>query len=269
MLLYGLLGEKLTHSLSPEVHESILKNLNVKATYSLFQVEKKNVCKVIDSLKVLGIAGINVTIPYKEEIIKYLDNVSEEAKNIGSVNTVFIKDGKSYGYNTDYFGFGNMLKREDVNPEGKIVVVLGAGGAAKAIIQYFKDIKAKDIFLVSRNKEKVYDKYKGISVINYEELKEIKGDIIVNTTPLGMYPNIDGTPVEEDVLKSFSVAVDIIYNPLKTMFLLKAEALGLKSINGLYMLIDQAIKAEEIWQNKSIDEKISVEIYENICKLFK
>lgn len=268
MLLYGLLGEKLTHSLSPEIHDVIFKNLNVKARYSLFQVEKENVCKVIDSLKVLGISGINVTIPYKEEIIKYLDEISEEAKNIGAVNTVVIKDNKSYGYNTDYFGFGSMLKREDVTVEGKTVVVLGAGGVAKAIIQYFKDSKAKEIYLVSRNKEKIYEKYSGVTALDYEELKEVSGDIIVNTTPLGMYPSIEGIPVSEEIIKKYKVAVDAIYNPLKTRFLLTAESQGLKAINGLYMLIDQAIKAEEIWHDQAIDGKIGEEIYEDLCKLF-
>ncbi|WP_326512992.1 shikimate dehydrogenase [Clostridium intestinale] len=268
MLLYGLLGEKLTHSLSPEIHDVIFKNLNLKARYSLFQVEKENVCKVIDSLKVLGISGINVTIPYKEEIIKYLDEISEEAKNIGAVNTVVIKDNKSYGYNTDYFGFGNMLKREDVAVEGKTVVVLGAGGAAKAIIQYFKDNKAKEIYLVSRSKENVCKKYSGVTALDYEELKEISGDIIVNTTPLGMYPGIEGMPVSGEIIMKYKVAVDVIYNPLKTRFLLTAESQGLKAINGLYMLIDQAIKSEEIWHNTTIDGKIGEEIYEDLCKLF-
>lgn len=268
MLLYGLLGEKLTHSLSPDIHEIIFRSLNIKATYSLFQVEKQNVSKMIDSLKVLGISGVNVTIPYKEEVIKYLDYISDEAQNIQAVNTIVIKDGKSYGYNTDYYGFGNMLKREDVSVQGKIVVVLGAGGASKAIIQYLKDNSAEKIYLVSRNKEKAANNYTEVIPLDYDELKYIKGDIIVNTTPLGMYPNIDATPVNEEILRKFDVAVDIIYNPLKTKFITIGETLGLKTINGLYMLVNQAIKSEEIWQDKSIDEKIGVKIHTNLCKLF-
>lgn len=268
MLLYGLLGEKLAHSLSPEIHQVIFQNLNIKGNYSLFQVEKQNLSKVIDSLKVLGVAGTNVTIPYKEEIMQYVDEISEEGKNIGAINTIAIKDGKSYGYNTDYFGFGRMLKRENVEAQGKSVVILGAGGAAKAIVQYFKDREAKEIYLVSRDKEKILGKYSGVKAIDYKELKGVEGDIIVNTTPVGMYPNNYATPVMEDILKNFSVCVDIIYNPLETKFLLMGKSLGLKTVNGLYMLIYQAIKAEEIWHDRNIGEEIAEEIYEKLCKLF-
>lgn len=270
MLLYGLLGEKLTHSLSPEIHEGIFQSLNMKANYSLFQVEKNNVPKVIESLKTLGISGTNVTIPYKEEIMKYLDFISEEAKNIQAINTIVIKDGKSYGYNTDYYGFGRMLKRAEVHVEDMKIVVLGAGGASKAIIQYLKDNNSREIYLVSRkDKVTILKKYSGIIPISYEELKSVSGDIIINTTPVGMYPIMDATVVGEEVIKNFTVAVDIIYNPLKTKFLFIAESLGLKSVNGLYMLVEQAMKAEEIWQNKIISEVIGEEIHQKLCESFQ
>lgn len=268
MLLFGLLGEKLTHSLSPEIHNAVLKSLGVKATYSLFEVEKQNVPNVINSIKTLGITGINVTIPYKETIMEYLDFISEEAKNINAVNTVFIKDGKSYGFNTDYYGFGKMLERSQVSVEGKKVVVLGSGGASKAVIQYLKDNKAEQVFVVSRDKAKVAGIFTGVTLIDYEELKSLKGDIIINTTPVGMYPNIDAMPVGEDVLENFNTAADIVYNPLKTKFLATAESLGLKIVTGLFMLVEQAIKSEEIWHNTVIDEKIGKEIHNELCKLF-
>ena len=269
MKLYGLLGEKLGHSLSPEIHEQIFESLNINARYSLFQINRENLPKVIESINVLGISGVNVTIPYKQEIMKYLDFISEEARNIDAVNTIVFKDGKSYGYNTDYFGFKNMLKREKVILQDKIAVVLGTGGASKSVIQCLRDNKVKKIYLVSRSKENIkeYDNT-NIVVVSYEELKNINGDMLINTTPVGMYPNINETPVNKDIISNFEVIVDIIYNPKETKLLEIGRDLGLKTVNGMYMLIDQAIKAEEIWQQISIDENISSEIYNKLSKMF-
>lgn len=269
MNAYGLLGEKLSHSLSPEIHKEIFKKLNIKGSYSLYEVDKEHVDSVIDSIKVLGVNGINVTIPYKNAIMKSLDNISSEAKEIGAVNTVYIKGNKSIGYNTDYFGFGEMLKKFNVECKGKNVVVLGAGGASKAVVQYFYDNKANNIYLVSRKPETVYNK-KFISVISYYELENIKdSEIIVNTTPCGMYPYIDNMAVSKDILANYKVAIDIIYNPKETKFLSEAKKLGLITVDGLYMLVGQAIKAEEIWNNAKLNNEDLEDIYNEVSKLLK
>ncbi|MDD7794936.1 shikimate dehydrogenase [Clostridium sp. 'White wine YQ'] len=269
MKLYGLLGEKLGHSLSPEIHEQIFKNLNINGNYALFQIKKEDLFKVIEAINVLGISGVNVTIPYKQEIMKYLDFISEEARNIDAVNTIVFKDGKSYGYNTDYFGFQNMLKREDIILKDKIAVVLGTGGASKSVIQCLRDNKVKKIYMVSRNKESIKgNDNTDIIVVSYEELSNISGDMLINTTPVGMYPNINETPVNKDIISNFEVIVDIIYNPQETKLLRLGKELGLKTINGMYMLVDQAVKAEEIWQERVIDENISNEIYNKLSKMF-
>jgi len=174
---------------------------------------------VIESLKILGVKGANVTIPYKEDVINQLDYISPEAKAIGAVNTILIKNGKALGYNTDYYGFGKMLKRECVQIQGKSCFVLGAGGAAKAVAQFLKDSCGK-VTIVSRDVESAQNSFEEYNIIDYKELESIaQGDIIVNTTPCGMYPKIETIAVSDTVLRKFNTAVDIVYNPLETVFL--------------------------------------------------
>ena len=143
MKLFGLIGEKLGHSLSPEIHNKVFKDNNIDGLYNLFSVKKDFENNIVESLKCLGVKGANVTIPYKEKVMDQLDIISHEAKAIGAVNTILIKDGKSYGYNTDYYGFGKMLERAKVNIEGNSFFVLGAGGAARSILKYLGTAKLK------------------------------------------------------------------------------------------------------------------------------
>ena len=196
-----------------------------------------------------------------------LDIISHEAKAIGAVNTILIKDGKSYGYNTDYYGFGKILERAKVNIEGNSFFVLGAGGAARSILKYLQDSKAKKIVLVSRDKEKAFKKFKdfNINFMSYGDLEEIHEEFaLINTTPCGMYPNINSVAVSEKVIKKFKVAVDIVYNPLETKFLKMAKDNGLKTVDGLFMLVGQGVKAEEIWNGIKVDKSTEEEIYEEL-----
>jgi shikimate dehydrogenase len=260
--LSGLLGESLKHSYSPQIHSSLFAKTNMEAYYHLFEVDKKDLAQVVNSMKILKIKGLNVTIPYKVEVIQYLDDISKEAEAIGAVNTIVIEDGKTIGYNTDYFGFGHMLNKFNIKVDKKSAVLLGAGGATKAVYHYLLNHGAKEIIIVSRNKNKNEEYYKNVQIVDYEGLKELKDrDIVINCTPVGMYPKIDESPIEKELLKNFKIAVDLIYNPEKTKFLLEAENLGLKAVNGLYMLVSQAIKAEELWNSIIIDEKIVDNIY--------
>lgn len=268
MEFYGLLGEKLGHSLSPIIHKKIFEKLNIEGAYKLFPIPKEEIHKVGESIKLLGIKGVNVTIPYKQEIMKQLSYISDEAKKIGAVNTVLLKDGELYGYNSDYFGFGKMLEINNIEVKEKIAVVLGYGGAAKAVITYLLDNNVNKLYVVSRDKSPKEGLDSRAILIDYEDIKNIKGDILVNTTPVGMYPNIGKSPVEEDVVNNFSALVDLIYNPKETEFLRLGNLLGKKTCGGLYMLVGQAIKSQEIWQNMSIDEKILNEIYEELNKEF-
>ncbi len=264
MKSFGLFGEKLCHSLSPEIHRIIFDQLHIKGTYNLFEIKRKDFYKALDSAKTLNIKGINVTIPYKEDIIKQLDFISSEGKRIGAINTVKILDNKTFGYNTDYYGFGYMISKGNIIIKDNDFYVLGAGGAAKAVISYLEDNFAGSINLVSRNKEKARESFKNfnINVINYDELKNKKGYCIINTTPLGMYPKIDFSPINKEILYNFSFAMDIVYNPLETKFLKMAKELGLKCVDGLYMLVGQGVKAEEIWNDIKINDEILDIIYE-------
>ncbi|AYD40448.1 shikimate dehydrogenase [Clostridium fermenticellae] len=259
---YGLVGEKLGHSFSPYIHSLILEKLNLNGNYNLFEIEKENLESAVIGLKFLGCRGANVTIPYKIDIIKYLDNISGEAKSIGAVNTIDFKDGKLTGYNTDYYGFGLMLKKNKVELYNKRAIVLGTGGVSKAVYHYFVDNGIADIVFVSRDLNNI-KKDKDINIIEYKELRNINcADVIVNCTPCGMYPKIDESPVDKNIIARFGTAVDLIYNPIETRFLKCAGELGIKGINGLYMLVAQAVVSEEIWNDITIDAEVIDDIYE-------
>lgn len=268
MKVLGLIGKKLSHSLSPEIHRGIFKELNINGSYSLFEVSKEQSRNIGNSIRTLNIHGVNVTIPYKEVVLEQLDEISIEAKNIGAVNAIENKNGVLKGYNTDYYGFGRMLEKFSVNIEDKIVVILGSGGASKAVEQYIKDSKCRKLIIVTR-KRTTEHYLRNCEIVTYEELKEIKGDVLINTTPIGMYPNVDNSPVDKDVIKNYDTLVDIIYNPMQTKFLKYGNELGKKTIDGLYMLVGQAIKAEEIWNNVIISREIEEEIYKNVLNIVK
>ncbi len=268
MKYYGLLGHKLSHSFSPTIHGNILKELQINGQYELFECKREELEKKLQELKDLGADGLNVTIPHKVDIMEYLDEVSEEAKKINAINTISFKDGRTIGYNTDYYGFGMMLQREDVSLKNKKAIILGSGGASKAVVQYLIDNGIDEIVIVSRDTFKAKEKYKEFQVINYDEIQGLKDfHMIINTTPCGMFPNIDNSPVIKEQLSNFDTAIDLIYNPQETLFLKNAKELGLKHINGLYMLVGQAIKSQEIWNDVKMDQDTCNRIYDNILIL--
>lgn len=263
--LYGLIGEKLSHSLSSEIHSLILERLNMQGLYNLFEIKRENLYSALVGLKALDAKGVNVTIPYKIDVMEYMDELSEEAEKIGAVNTISFSNNILTGYNTDYFGFGESLKKADIDVKNKRVVILGTGGASKAVVQYLLDNNSGDIIHVSRNPEKSLKNTNAMKVITYAELKNLKAfDIIINCTPIGMYPKTYNSPAGKEILAHFSSAVDLIYNPEETIFIKEAAALGLKTINGLYMLVAQAAAAQEIWHETSISKEIVDEIYKKI-----
>lgn len=268
MNIYGLLGKKLGHSLSPEIHKLIFEKLNVHGIYKLYEVSENNIKDVVDKVKDFNIKGLNVTIPYKIKVMDYMDEVSKEVKKIGAINTIVLKNNKMIGYNTDYYGFGMMLKKFKVEVKDKVVVVLGSGGASKAVVQYLKDKGSKKIIIVTRNIKEAQCKFKNCAFMTYNDLKNVtNSEIIVNCTPIGMYPNVDNSIVEGKILKNFKVSVDLIYNPLETLFLKKSKKVGNTSVNGLYMLVGQAIKAQELWNNIKFDEEIIDEIYDKLVEI--
>lgn len=251
MKFYGLIGEKLTHSLSPNLHKTIYQRTGIDAAYKNFPCPKESVPQVIESLKHLSISGSNVTIPYKETVMPYLDDIHPTAKKLGVVNTILNDNGYLKGFNTDYEGFGLLFECRDWDLAGKSVTVLGTGGSSKMVVQYLKDHGASSITLVSRtSKEKNPDSL--VTYATYDQLSELSGDYLINTTPVGMYPNGGVSPITDETAQHFDAFIDLIYNPLETVFLKQARVLNKPAVNGLEMLVGQAIKSIEIWEDRTL-----------------
>ncbi len=236
---YCLIGEKLGHSYSKVIHN--LQGLD----YSLVEVEKGKLGEFIKG----DYDGFNVTIPYKKDIIPLLDEIEESAKQIGAVNTVLVKNGKRCGYNTDVFGMEFALNRAKINLADKRVMILGTGGTSLTATEVCKRAGAKEVVYVSRSGE-----------INYQNCYQKSVDVIINTTPVGMYPNAHASPVDLSRFKGLEGVFDCVYNPLRTNLILQAEGLKIKCSGGLPMLVGQGLKAEEIWLEKSID----ISVYESV-----
>ena len=231
---YGLLGHKLSHSQSKIIHEFFFNSNGVDANYDLIEIEEEEIKSKIDLIKSGYYKGFNVTVPYKEKVIQYLDILSDSAKEIGAVNTIYLKDGLLVGDNTDYLGFIEELNYLNIDLNDKTVYVLGSGGASKAICYALKKVNAKPI-VVSR------DNQKGIT---YNDLNNINHfAAIINTTPIGMYPNVDGVILNKDIIEKSDLCIDIICNPKQTKFLQYSKV----GYNGIYMLIFQAIYAQRLW----------------------
>lgn len=245
--MFGLLGRKLGHSLSPQIHA-----LFGDYPYELFCREPE---ELDDFFSDKSIKGFNVTIPYKVNAYGYCDEVSETAKKIGSVNTVIRRnDGTLYGDNTDYFGFSYMAKKNGADIRDKKVIVLGSGGASRTVCEVSKDSGAAQTIVVSRSGENNYDNIER----NYD------ADIIVNTTPVGMYPNNGERLIDLSKFTRCHCVLDLIYNPAKTALLLDTEKLNIPCGNGLTMLVAQALRSAEQFLNKKFDDSIIDEVYEKI-----
>ena len=228
---YGLIGEKLGHSFSREIHEKLRGY-----AYELRELRPEEVGAFLTARE---FRGINVTIPYKETVIPYLDEIDEAAREIGAVNTVVNRGGKLYGYNTDFLGMRELMLREGIDPAGKKVLVLGSGGTSKTAMTVAKSLGASVVLRVSRQKRD--------DCITYEEARAEHADaeIIINATPVGMYPNTDASPVDLADYPKLSGVVDAIYNPLRTKLVLAAKACGIRATGGLFMLVGQAAVAAE------------------------
>ncbi|MBS7655017.1 shikimate dehydrogenase [Candidatus Bathyarchaeota archaeon] len=256
--VYGLIGYPVKHSISPQIHNSAFKTLKINAVYLTFEVKKEFLKKALDGVKALGVKGVNVTIPYKIDVVKHLDELSQEATLIGAVNTILNTNGKLIGFNTDGIGVLKAFKAYKVELTGKKVVLLGAGGAAKAIGYAIAD-KVNSLIILNRTKRKALmlskelkRKLKANALggdLTLESLRKslINADIIVNATSIGMTPNFNQTPVPKELLKSNMVVLDVVYNPLETKLLQEAKEAGAKCINGVEMLVQQAAEAFKIW----------------------
>ncbi len=247
---YGLIGEKLGHSFSKEIHEML-----GRYSYEIKEIPKDGVDAF---MKAKDFKGINVTIPYKETVIPYLDEIDPAGKAIGAVNCVVNRNGKLSGFNTDFFGMKCLFEKNGIDPEGKKVLILGTGGTSKTATAVVKSMGAASVYKVSRHPEG--------DEISYEEACMVHDDanIIVNTTPAGMYPKEDARPIELASFRELEGVVDAIYNPLRTRLVLEAKQLGIRATGGLYMLVMQAIKAAEYFTGEPVDVSVGDEIYKKI-----
>ena len=247
---YGCIGEKLTHSFSKEIHAQLFDY-----DYEIREIPKGEFKAFMTER---NFKAINVTIPYKQDVIPYLDWLSDTAKQIGAVNTIINRDGKLYGYNTDFAGMTALIKLNGIEISGKLVLVLGSGGTSKTAVAVAKSLGARRVIRVSRTAKE--------DCITYEEAYKNFADaeVIINTTPCGMYPNIIGEPVDIDAFKKCEAVVDAIYNPLCSNLVIRAKDKGINATGGLYMLVAQAAVAAELFIDTTVSEAKIYDVYKKI-----
>lgn len=250
MKKYGCIGKKLTHSFSKEIHAKL-----ADYAYDLIELAEEEIAPFFEKK---DFAAINVTIPYKQTVIPYLDSISEVAERIGAVNTIVNKDGKLCGYNTDYYGMKALIERIGIDLTGKKVLVLGTGGTSKTARVVAADLGAAEILTVSRRKTDHY--------ITYEEAVQEHADanVIINTTPSGMYPDCESRPIDITEFTQLIGVVDVVYNPLCTNLVLDAKQRGIKAEGGLYMLIMQAVVAVERFLDTRIAKEVADRVFASI-----
>ncbi|MBN2268302.1 MAG: shikimate dehydrogenase [Acholeplasmataceae bacterium] len=242
---YGLIGKNIAYSKSPKIHKFMAEKLNLDMIYELIDIEEEELPRLMKQLRSGIYRGFNVTTPYKQLICKYLDELTPKAKRIQAVNTIYIKNDKVIGDNTDYDGFIGLLLTHHIDVKGKNVYILGSGGAAKSVYIALMDLMADVTVVVRKVAEDTSFFHK---VITYDQINPKKVDLYIQTTPIGTHPNVFDSVLDSEYVKNH-IVIDLIYNPPVTQ-IMKDSQLG---INGLNMLIIQALKSEEIWFSRKIE----------------
>jgi len=258
----GLIGNPVEHSVSPEMHNAAFEKLGLNFIYLPFRVTPENLEKAILGMRGLGMVGFNVTMPHKASIMKFLDEIDKTAEKIGAVNTIVNKDGKLLGFNTDGPGALWAFQEAGVNFKNKKVVMLGAGGAAKAIAFYLMSL-IKKLVIAGKTREEAQSLAKDLKKYFKKEIKGIENNtdnlrqelknaqILINATPIGMAPDINSMPIKTELLRSNLTVFDSIYNPIETKLLREARKIGAKTINGVNMLVYQGAEAFKLWTGKN------------------
>ena len=256
----GLIGYPLSHSLSPKIHAAALKACGLEGNYSLFPIypeDKRGLKDLLNRVRSQELHGLNVTIPHKQNVIEFLDELTPTAKSIGAVNTIYLRDNKLIGDNTDAAGFLSDLhsffgNRKSEIENRKSVLVLGAGGSARAVVYTLLN-DGWNVTISARRIEQAHDlagtvtEYK-VQVTSYDDFQLSTFNLLINTTPVGMSPNVDSSPLPNDVsLKPDMLVYDLVYNPRETKLVRDARAQGLSATTGLGMLIEQAALSFELW----------------------
>lgn len=273
----GLIGYPIGHTLSPAMHNRAFEYLDLNYLYLPFPVKESNLKEALRALPALSVVGVNVTLPYKERVLEYLDEVSEEAELTQAVNTILVKDSRLIGYNTDGKGFVTSLKKgAEFNPRDKKVVIIGAGGASRAVSIGLAKEGVEKITLIDIvfNKAQSLASHiaKNISKVEVAAVKEEglgkevrEADILINATPLGMRPD-DSLPIDPKLLHPNLLVYDLIYNPSKTKLLSEAERIGAKTLNGIGMLLYQGALTFTIWTDKEAPIEIMARALEEEIK---
>jgi shikimate dehydrogenase len=259
----GIIGDPIEHTMSPVIHNAAFAEMGLDYVYIAFRVKAEELDKAIESVRALNMRGLSVTIPHKVAVLKLLDKLDPLAEKIGAVNTIVNDDGVLTGYNTDATGFLQAMLERGVEPKGKNIAILGAGGASRAVSFILADRGANLVILnrrleldwaveLARRISQTFSKKVEALELNRENLMKAleKADILVNATSVGMSPNINETPVPPDLLRPGLIVYDIVYNPVKTKLLKEAEAAGAEIISGVDMLVWQGVMAFEKWTGK-------------------
>jgi len=261
---FALLGEPLGHSLSPTLHKAIYRQLEIDdASYRAIELPQERLKSFFSGFRVGGFDGVNVTIPHKADVISLLDEVDSKAKVLNAVNCVNRTGNKLTGYNTDILGFAYTLRQNDVEVEGQNFLVVGAGGSAQAVGAVLAEGEAKSVQIINRTPERAEQLRDTIHAINQSVDVTILADAaddsvaqqaqcIVNTTSLGMSPDVGDSPLAKGFFDDTKTVVDLIYNPQQTEFLKLAEKQGARTVNGIQMLVAQAVYSVEIWMGGNI-----------------
>ncbi len=259
--LYGIIGNPVRHSLSPVIHNGAFRRMGLNAVYMVFEV--KDLKEAIDGIRGLGVRGVSVTLPFKTQVIPFLDEVEAVAEKIKAINTIVNEGGKLVGYNTDWHGAIEALE-EKIDLKGKRVALIGAGGAARAIGFALKTREC-EVIISNRTIGKGVALAKELMCLHQplSSIGDLRADVIINATSAGMHPYDEESPLPKKVLKKGMTVMDIVYKPLQTKLLREAEERGCLTINGLEMLSRQGAVQLEIWTGESPEvEKIKEDIYQ-------
>ncbi len=279
--IVGIIGHPIKHSFSPQMHNMCFQEQGLNYIYLPFDVPTSNLKDALKSMNVLGIRGLNVTLPHKEKIIQFMDHVSEEASTVGAVNTIVNEGNQLFGYNTDINGIVESLTPYKDEIAKSTVTVIGAGGAARSVLYaLIRHFKVDKINIINRTEERTeaikdyfidkmrFENIKTFELMAKENLPQFQeSKLIINTTSIGMAPNIEDTPTEiKESFNSSQIVFDLIYNPIKTKFIEIAESQGATVINGLKMFVVQGAKSFELWTGNKMDTNL---MYEELSKSIK
>ena len=271
----GLIGNPVAHTRSPLIHNGLAKELSVNLCYEAFPVTEENVGDAVKGAYALGILGLNVTVPHKERVIPYLKDMDGLAKKIGAVNTLVRTTDGYKGYNTDMPGLYRAMLSDGIKADGEKVIILGAGGVARAVAVMLAD-KAEQIYILNRTLEKAekitlevnsYCDRKIVEAMELADYKKLAGSkyLVIQATNVGMHPDCDRTPIEEDAFyEMVKAGYDLIYNPAETLFMKKVKAAGGEAYNGLKMLLYQGIIAFELWTGTKVADEVANKIYQKL-----